>query len=279
MNPGRLERRTLLQLMALVVLSAACATATHQASRPASPPSPAVIAGVFGGMGPEATANFYQLVVQLTPATRDQDHVATLIYSFPQVPDRTAAIRSGDPAIVPFLVEGVQRLERAGASFIAIPCNTAHYYITAMQQAVKLPILNMIELTADRVVAAHPRVKTVGLLATSGTIATGLYEKAFRARGLAVVTPGPALQEGAVMKAVYAIKAGGDKREAEEWLAAAGMDLESRGAEVVVLGCTEIPLAFNPARSAVPVVNATRVLAEATIATYQAMRARAAGRS
>ena len=269
----RMRRLAVAAIAVAVALGVgACRTVDGQAAVPA----PRVIAGVFGGMGPEATADLYQLVVELTPAGKDQEHIATLIYSFPQVPDRTTAIRTGDPAIIPFLVEGVTRLEKAGASFIAIPCNTAHYYFGTMQKAVTIPILNMIELTAERVALDHPKTRKVGLLATSGTIATGLYEKAFAARGIAIVTPDPAMQEESVMGAVYAIKAGGDKREAEEKLFRAGRSVEAKGAEVVVLGCTEIPLAFNAARSGVPVVNATRVLAEATIRTYQTLSLRGA---
>jgi aspartate racemase len=107
------------------------------------PVQPKVILGIFGGMGPEATANMYQLIVKLTPAKRDQEHIPTVMFSFPQVPDRTTAIQSGDPSIVPYLVEGVTRVQHAGASFIIIPCNTAHYYYDQMQAATAVPILHM----------------------------------------------------------------------------------------------------------------------------------------
>ena len=272
-------------LPAALALLISCATAvppirpadSGQAVPPA--PAPKVVLGIFGGMGPEATANLYQLIVKLTPATRDQDHIPTLIYSLPQVPDRTAAIKSGDMSIVPYLVEGVTRLERAGASFIVIPCNTAHYFYEPMQKAVKIPIVHMIRETVAEVAAKYPKARKVGLLATSGTIASGLYEKEFAARGIAVVAPDPDLEENLVMRAVYNIKAGGDKQQAEEWLFLAGKSVEKKGAEVVVLGCTEIPLAFNPERSGVPVVNATRVLAERAISTYQELLSKSEARA
>jgi aspartate racemase len=270
-----------LAVLAIGLAGCASAPTAGRTSGPAVPPAPApkVVLGIFGGMGPEATANLYQLIVKLTPATRDQDHIPTLIYSLPQVPDRTAAIKSGDMTIVPYLVEGVTRLERAGASFIVIPCNTAHYFYEPMQKAVKIPIVHMIRETVAEVAAKYPKVRKVGLLATSGTIASGLYEKEFAARGIAVVVPDPDLEENLVMKAVYNIKAGGDKRQAEEWLSLAGKSVEQKGAEVVVLGCTEIPLAFNPERSGVPVVNATRVLAERAISTYQELLAKSEARA
>lgn len=238
---------------------------------PAAEPdvAPKRILGIFGGMGPEATANLYYEIVRCTPATKDQEHIPTLIYSLPQVPDRTTAIQTGDRSIIPYLVEGVTRLERSGASFIVIPCNTAHYFYDDMQQAVKIPILSIIREAADAVVTRHPDCKTVGLLATNGTIRTGLYEKELRSRGLTVLVPEESLQQDCVMKAVYGIKSGVDKKTCEDLLYRAGKSLEARGARVVVLGCTEIPLAFNPDRSGVPVVNATRVLAEAAIRKYR----------
>jgi len=244
------------------------------AQAPVAPvPKPPVILGIFGGMGPEATANLYQLVVKSTPAKKDQDHIPTLMYSLPQVPDRTAAIQSGDPSIVPWLVEGVTRLERAGATFIVIPCNTAHYYFDQMQAAVHIPIIHLIRETVAEVGVKHPKAKRIGLLATSATIQTGLYEKELKARGYAVLVPDGAVQTACVMKAVYGIKAGTSPKENEDLLARAGSLLETQGAEVIVLGCTEIPLAFNPARAKVPVVNANQVLADRAVAMYQKQRA------
>jgi aspartate racemase len=274
---GFLSAVIALVVVSIIATAGAWAVGAGQAGPQA--PAPKVVLGIFGGMGPEATANLYQLIVKLTPATRDQDHIPTLIYSLPQVPDRTAAIKSGDMSIVAYLVEGVTRLERAGASFIVIPCNTAHYFYEPMQKAVKIPIVHMIRETVVEVAAKYPKARKVGLLATSGTIASGLYEKEFAARGIAVVVPDPDVEENLVMKATYDIKAGGNKRQAEEWLFLAGKSIEKKGAEVVVLGCTEIPLAFNPERSGVPVVNATKVLAERAISTYRELLAKSEARA
>jgi len=248
-----------------------CATLllTPAAWLPAQDVAPRHLLGIFGGMGPEATANLYYEIVRLTPAKTDQEHIPTLIYSRPQVPDRTTAIKNHDRSIVPYLVEGVTRLERSGASLIVIPCNTAHYFYDDMQQAVKIPVLHMIRETAQTVVQRYPQCKRVGLLATSGTIATGLYEKEFRRRGIETLYPDATTETQCVMRAVYGIKAGTDKQSCEDLLFTAGRSLEQKGAQVIVLGCTEIPLAFNPQRATVPVVNATRVLAEAAIREYR----------
>jgi aspartate racemase len=227
------------------------------------------LVGIFGGMGPEATANLYAEIVRLTPAREDQDHLPTLIYSRPQVPDRSACIKSGSREIIPYLVEGVRRLERGGAALIAIPCNTVHYYHEDMQKAVKIPVLNMIEETADTVQRDYPKARTVGLLASNGTVQTKLYETAFEKRGIKVILPDQNTQQCCVMDAVYSIKAGGSKTEQARLLNTAGNQLAARGADVLVLGCTEIPLAFDTKAARKPVVNATEVLARAAIREFK----------
>lgn len=230
---------------------------------------PKCIVGIFGGMGPEATANFYSEIVHLTPAKKDQEHLPVLIYSLPQVPDRSTCITSGSREIVPYLTHAVRKLQSGGASFIAIPCNTVHYYHADMQRAVRIPVLNMITETADAVQREHPKAKTIGLLATSGTVRSKLYENEFTKRGLNVLLPRETTQQCCVMDAVYSIKSGGSKQTQAALLAKAANELIARGAEVIVLGCTEIPLAFDVKRSRVPVVNATQVLARAAIRQYQ----------
>lgn len=235
--------------------------------RPGSASQP--IVGIFGGMGPEATANFYAEIVRLTPAKHDQEHLPVLIYSLPQVPDRSTCIATGSREIVPYLTHAVRKLQSGGASFIAIPCNTVHYYHADMQNAARIPVLNMITETADAVQRDHPKAKTIGLLATNGTVRSKLYENEFTKRGLKVLLLPETLQQCCVMDAVYSIKSGGSKQTQADLLACAADDLIARGADVVVLGCTEIPLAFDVKRSRVPVVNATQALARAAIREHQ----------
>ena len=227
-----------------------------------------VILGIFGGMGPEATADLYLQVLKLTPAATDQEHIPALIFSNVVVPDRVDAITSGDSSIIDYLTYSVRKLEKAGASYIAIPCNTAHYYFKDMQDAVSIPVINMIRETATVVAEKYPEARKVGLLATSGTIKTGLYEKELSAMGFEVISPPDDIENEYVMKAVRGIKAGSDHQGNEDLLAFAGQHLADRGAELIVLGCTEIPLAYNPDRVDLPVVNATMVLAEKAVEMF-----------
>jgi len=262
-------KKTLLLLITILMIACTGRNKPYSAGVPAGDE---VILGIFGGMGPEATADLYLQVLKLTPATNDQEHIPTLIFSNVVVPDRVDAINSGDTSIISYLTYSVKKLEEAGASYIAIPCNTAHYYFEYMQGAVSIPIIHMIRETAAVVAERYPDIKKVGLLATSGTISTGLYEKELTARGFEVISPEEAIEQDYVMKAVRGIKAGSDPGQNEDLLAFAGQHLADRGAQLVVLGCTEIPLAYNPERVDLPVVNATKVLAEKAVEMYQQIK-------
>jgi aspartate racemase len=138
-----------------------------------------------------------------------------------------------------------------------------------MQESVDIPIIHMIRETAVEVTDRFPGVKKVGLLATTGTIESGLYNKELEAKGFEVLTPSDSVEINMVMKAVYGIKSQSDPQLNEDLLARAAQHLEARGAEVIVLGCTEIPLAYNPDRVDLPSVNATRVLAERAVALFR----------
>lgn len=252
---------------AVILLSVSCSNNTDSAGVPATESRP--LLGIFGGMGPEATSDIFRSIIRLTSAEKDQDHIPTLVYSLPQVPDRMSSINNNDPAIIPYLVEGVQLLENSGAIVISIPCNTVHYYYDIMADTIDVPIINMIEETVAEVKQNYPDIKKVGLLATTGTISTGLYEDELTKNGFDVIVPDERIEHEYVMKAVFGIKSGADRKVNEDLLAVAGENVINKGAEIIVLGCTEIPLAFNPERSGVPVVNASEVLARKSIEMYR----------
>ncbi|HDZ42187.1 MAG TPA: amino acid racemase [Bacteroidetes bacterium] len=259
--------KQIIYLAALVIIIYGCNTQEGKV-----PPGNEVILGIFGGMGPEATADLYRQILEVTSAEKDQEHIPTLIFSNPVVPDRMESIADGGNLIKPYLRFSVRKLESAGASFIAIPCNTVHYFYDYMQAAVNIPIIHMIRETANEVAGNYPGIKKVGLLATTGTIESGLYNKELEANGFEVLTPVDSIEINLVMKAVYGIKSKTDPQLNEDLLAMAGQHLADLGAEVIVLGCTEIPLAYNPDRVNLPVVNATRVLAERAVEIYREMK-------
>ena len=131
------------------------------------------VIGVLGGMGPEATLSLYEEIIRATPASKDQEHIRVIIDSNPKVPDRTAAIIGNGESPVPEMVKSGKALERAGADFIIIPCISAHFFLEELREKLNLPIISAFEATADQIVGEHPEIKTVGLLATTGTIQAG----------------------------------------------------------------------------------------------------------
>jgi aspartate racemase len=222
------------------------------------------IIGILGGMGPEATADFYREIIRMTPAKADQDHLPIIIYADPRVPERTQAILHGGEDPLPHLIRGAVALEKAGAGILAIPCNTAHYYLSRIGPNVSIPILNMIEETYKSIRARTGDIRRVGLLATIGTIRSGVYDEVFARRDVEVVVPEAADQER-LQQAIFQVKAGSYDRARQDIFEGIGSVLVAAGAQVVILGCTEIPLGFDTSRVEYPVVNATRVLAQAAV--------------
>jgi aspartate racemase len=223
------------------------------------------IIGILGGMGPAATADFYQKIIQATPAKADQDHLQVLIFSNPQIPDRTAAIRGDGPDPLPALVESAEVLVRGGADFLAIPCVTAHHFYEALQRAVRVPILHLVGETVTAVLHEYPGLRRLGLLATSGTLQSRLFESYFEPRGFTILTPDPAVQTAAVMEAIYGLKQGQPLDRSRRLIREAAEHLCARGAEAILTGCTEVPLILQDGDLSVPVIDPTRILAQAAV--------------
>lgn len=195
--------------------------------------------GVIGGLGPLATAYFFELVIQMTEAQTDQEHVEMIIYNCPQIPDRTRYIvgESQDNPL-PAMSEVGRRLVRQGAGLIAIPCITAHYFHQELTEAISAPIIHIVEETAEHLRANG--IQAAGIMATDGTVQSGLFQDGLERRGIRWLLPDRQRQQY-VMELIYQdIKAG---RPVElEKFREVSCCLRSRGAECVILGCTELSL-------------------------------------
>ncbi len=240
---------------------------------PAAEPGPMRI-GVVGGVGPAATVDFLRKLVDHTPAARDQDHLKVLVEQNPQIPDRTAHLIGDGPDPTVSLYATCKRLEQGGADLVAIPCNTAHAFVERIQPHLGIPIVNMLTVTARHLRERFPALREIGVLATSGTLASGVYRDALAAEGFAQRVPPPALQ-ARVMAAIYGkagVKAGFTEGRCREDIGAALDALIEAGAAVVLLGCTELPLLLPMADYVAPdgaravLVDPTEVLAKACIA-------------
>lgn len=207
-------------------------------------PSPAFKVGIVGGVGPAATVDFLDKIVRHTPASRDQDHIKLLVEHNPQIPDRTENLigDGADPTVS--LYATCKKLEDGGADIIAIPCNTAHAFVDRIEPYLGVPIVNMLTVTVNHLRETFPSERNIGVLATTGTIESGVYRKALEAVGLHQVAPVPALQ-ARVMEAIYGengVKAGFTTGQCQHDIRAAIEGLMEAGVEVIILGCTELPL-------------------------------------
>jgi aspartate racemase len=222
------------------------------------------IIGVIGGMGPDATADFFREIIRLTPARADQEHIPVLIYSNTEIPDRTNAILDGGEDPTPSLVYTAEVLERAGAGLLTVPCNAAHLYLPRVREQVSVPILDMILETCRSFKRLVRQGTAVGLLATTGTVRCGIYEHIFGQAGVRVLLPGDD-DQSLVQSCVGRVKAGDTGSAPREVFESVGARLMAAGAQMVVLGCTEVPLAFREEKVGYPTLNPTRILARAAV--------------
>lgn len=194
--------------------------------------------GILGGMGPEATVLLMQKLIAAVPADGDADHIPLIVDQNPQVPSRIAYLieeTGADPA--PTLGDMARRLEAAGAEALAMPCNTAHHFAPAIQNAVNVPFLDMVAMSVARV--KQTGCGSVGILGSPALRKTGLFDAALKTEGLRAVYPE---NEAALLAAIRQIKSDGPTPKTRAALQAASTDLLARGATVQLVACTEFSL-------------------------------------
>ena len=238
--------------------------------------SPAKTVGVLGGMGPEATLDFFAKVLAATPADRDQDHIHLIIDNNPAVPNRNEAVAGTGPSPAPVLTEMATRLEHAGADFLVMVCNAAHAFQDAIENAVSCPFVSIIEETCEAVVERlQPETSVkVGVLASSGCLDAKLYQEALATRNVQAIMPEGSTRDR-FMNILYRIKAG-DKNVRDDMKTLAE-HLINQGAQTIIAGCTEVPLILQQDDISVPLINSTDVLVARTV-TYATGEAKLAQR-
>lgn len=195
--------------------------------------------GVIGGVGPMATVYYMQRVIEMTKAGCDQEHINMLVFNDCDIPDRTAFITEKSPDNpLPVMVEDAKRLEAAGCEFVVIPCNTAHYFYDELEQAVEIPVVNIVEETIRYAKARVQDLSCVGIMATTGTIVTGTYQKYAERAGLSFAVPDEDEQD-LLMQIIYdGVKAGKPVPRAD--FDRVANHLRAKGAQCLILGCTEL---------------------------------------
>ncbi len=195
--------------------------------------------GIIGGLGPMATAYLLQLIIEMTDAKTDQEHLDVIVFDRPRVPDRTAHILDPQkPSPLPSMRETARTLEKLGAGVLCAPCVTSHYFYRELSGCVQIPFLNMVEEIARELKAAGKR--KAGIMATTGTVHTGLFQRALEQEGLAAALPSEEGQK-LVMSLIYDdIKAG--KPADPEKFRKVREELFGAGCDSIILGCTELSL-------------------------------------
>jgi len=220
------------------------------------------ILGVIGGMGPIATSYFMELVIKMTDAATDQEHLDMIIYNIPSIPDRTSYILDHTkPNPLPVILDIADKLDHLGVQFLAMPCCTAHYFQEELERSIKKPFVNIIRATVSYL--KERGIRKVGVMATDGTINSGVFEKEIRSQGMEFICPSPERQKD-VMHIIYDnVKA---NRPADmNRFRRAGDEMKANGAQAIILGCTELSLVKRDNDVGPGFIDAMEVLAQQSL--------------
>ena len=219
--------------------------------------------GIIGGMGPMATYDLGKKILLNTEAACDQDNIPVLIDCNSRIPDRTEAILHGGDDPRPEMKKSAKLLEDAGADFLIMACNTAHYYYDSVCEDISIPVLHMPRETAKCLLERG--VKKAGILATDGTCRSGVYGDALAEAGIEAVYPSDETQR-VIMSLIYDYVKAGRMDYPDHYIADVISEMQDKGAEILILGCTELPIVFDRITDlAIPAIDPTDVLAKAAV--------------
>ncbi len=221
------------------------------------------VVGVLGGMGPQATVDFFNKVVNMSSAKSDQEHIHLIIDNNPQLPDRTSYILGKGKNPLQQLVASALKLQMLGSDFLVMPCNTAHFFYDDIAQMIDIPLMNMIEAVAEEIKTKYGSGALSGLLGTIGTYRGGKYASIFKRHNLHLILPEEKESE-IVNQLIYKIKQGSKDTNLDE-LVSLITKMKSEGAAAVILGCTELPLIMQKLPGGIDYVDTTYVLARRTV--------------
>jgi aspartate racemase len=223
------------------------------------------LVGIIGGMGPDATVDFMSQILQVTPATTDQDHVHMVVENNPRIPSRQAAMRGEGQSPGPAIAAIAARLEAMGAEFLVMPCNLAHAWQSDIEAAITIPFISIVEESVRSALQRSGDDSAVGLMTTPGCFTAGLYQQALAESGRPVIMQTPE-ELAEAMSLVEQIKSGNRSQQIASGLRALANKLVDRGAKVLIAACTEFPLVLDESMFDVAFVSSTDVLARKTVA-------------
>ena len=224
------------------------------------------VVGVLGGLGPDTSVDFMARVIAATEASCDQEHIRMLVDHNPAVPNRHDAIAGKTPSVGPQLAAMAAGLEKAGADFLVMVCNTAHAYADDIRAATSIPFISIIDITVDAL--ADQPLKQVGIMAAQGCLQANLYQQALSDLGYEPILWSEVEQEE-FMTLVYRIKAGERDPDIGADISRLAASLVFEGAEALIAGCTEIPLFLSAVNAPAPLFSSTDLLVAHTIKLAQ----------
>ncbi|SCG83989.1 aspartate racemase [Proteiniborus sp. DW1] len=224
------------------------------------------IVGILGGMGPDATCVLFDRIIKYTNAKCDNEHIRIIIDNNPKIPDRTAAILGNSVSPISELVKTATNLQNSGADFIIIPCITSHYFLEEIQREISVPILNALEITKEYMNKHLGNINKIGVIATSGTIKTNLFQKLLADKE--IIIPTEVEQREYVMEIIYGkegVKAGNRTGKVREYLVEIVERLKNRGAEAIIAGCTEISIVLDQSDIDIPLIDPLTLMAKKSV--------------
>lgn len=225
--------------------------------------------GIIGGLGPMATAYFLQLLTQMSDAGTDQEHIEVYMVSRPSIPDRTAyLLGESEESPLPEMAEAGKQLRRMGAELLVMPCVTGHYFHKEIERSAGIPMVDAIEETAAYL--QERNIRRAAILATDGTIKSGLFQRAIERRGMECFIPDAAGQKE-IMDIIYRdIKAGKPVHMRDFEMVSGTLRLQ--GAEVILLACTELSLLKRDYQIGKGYLDVMEVLAAKTVSVCNKLK-------
>ncbi|PKR81709.1 hypothetical protein CW751_04060 [Brumimicrobium salinarum] len=219
------------------------------------------VIGVLGGYGPYATADFYRLILDATPAEKDWDHPHVVIDSNPKIPSRARAFLYNEESPLKYMIEGVKRLKNAGAHFFVCPCNSAHYFIKKAIDKFDLPFLDMTEVVVKKVVESGK--KKIGVIGSEVTVEGKVYDHILAKNKIETVHVNDLSK---VRKIIEHGKHNKDLEEGKTLLRELIEELKNKGAEGIIYACTELPIVLPSEEVDFLIFDTSKILAQS--ATY-----------
>ncbi len=219
--------------------------------------------GILGGMGPLATSKLFDKILLLTDASSDQEHLDIIIYNKSTIPDRTKFIKGIGENPTHQLIYASKQLELAGADYLVMPCNTAHFFYNEIIKHINIPFISMIEETVNYITKEYPKENQIGILTTEGTIITKIYDKAFENSNIRLIKPSYEDQT-VVSKLIYDIKKGHGDLNIKKFIEII-KKMKDQGVMLFILGCTELSIAYEMFNIKVSCVDPLEVIAAKSI--------------